>query len=81
MEGKRGYYIITISRKAHKTSYPSVVVKNKEVHFCGNGAYNKWSRINSMEDAKRVGLDDIGKGWRQNNNRRLEAEDYLFMDS
>ncbi len=42
-----------------RVNYPSVVLHNKEVHYCGNAPFNKWSRIQNMEDAKRVGLDDI----------------------
>jgi hypothetical protein len=39
--------------------YPVVVLKNREVHFCGNAAINQWSRIHNMEDAKKFGIEDI----------------------
>jgi hypothetical protein len=42
-----------------RVNYPSVVIKNREVHFCGNAPFNKWSRIQNMEDARRIGMDDI----------------------
>lgn len=42
-----------------RVTYPLVVLKDKELHFVGNCALNKWSRIQNMEDAKRIGLDDI----------------------
>ena len=42
-----------------RVNYPSVVLKNKELHFFGNSAFNKWSRIQNLEDAKRIGLEDI----------------------
>ena len=39
--------------------YPVVVLRDKEVHFCGNAAINQWSRIHNMEDAKKFGIEDI----------------------
>lgn len=52
-------YMEPFNAKHNRINYPSVVLKNKEVHFCGNSAFNKWSRIQNMEDAKRIGMDDI----------------------
>jgi len=44
-------------------SYPSVVLKNREAHYFGCVALNKWSRIQNLQDAEKVGLNDIiGRG-------------------
>ncbi|NOZ22909.1 MAG: hypothetical protein GXP25_17670 [Planctomycetes bacterium] len=47
--------------KRARANYPCVVLKNREVHFCGASAYNKWDRVNTMELAGRK----WGNRWRR----------------
>jgi hypothetical protein len=60
-------------------SYPSVVLNNKEVHYFGCVAINIWSRIKNLEDAEKVGLNDIvGRGGGQIAGGRFRRLYYLW---
>jgi len=44
-----------------RCNYPDVVLKNRALHFCGAPAYNKWSRVSTMDKAGR----QFGNRWRR----------------
>ena len=44
--------------KQNRVNYPSVILRNREVHFFGNSSVNTWSRMQTLDDFKKTGINN-----------------------
>jgi hypothetical protein len=42
----------------NRVNYPSVILRNREVHFFGNSSVNTWSRMQTLDDFKKTGINN-----------------------